>query len=65
MCSSDLDERELNGVGKPPVDDVPELNELPEFEPPKVDPEPDVEVAVPVSEELDVVVATPLVCPEF
>jgi len=49
IISSDV--RELNGVGKFPVDAVPELKELPEFEPPKVDPEPD---EVLVSEEFDV-----------
>jgi hypothetical protein len=52
IISSDV--RELNGVGKLPVDAVPELKELPEFEPPKVDPEPDEETAALVSEEFDV-----------
>ena len=48
------EERELKGVGKPPLEVDDELKELPEFEPPKLDPEDDDDTALLTNEELEV-----------
>ena len=45
------EERELNGVGKLPFEVEDELMELPEFEPPRVDPDEDEETALLANEE--------------